>query len=784
MDYRRFLKFIPGLRRLKNKRIYVPGLLLLVFLIAITWPMPSPFPDCYSTLIFDSKNRLLRVFLAEDDQVRFPPPEGHLPAKYLACLLNYEDRRYYYHPGVDPIALAGALFTNLKSGERLRGGSTLTMQVARLSNPKARTYRNKFHEIWTALRLNLHFSKNRILREYAAHVPMGGNTVGIEAASYAYYGKSWDSLTWAEAALFVVLPNSPGQINLEKGRIRLMQKRNRLLQLMLMRGRIDSSTYLLSCREPLPEKETLLPFKAPHFTQWVKEIRQDCRLKTTLDSRIQEGSESVAAGHYAVLRNLGVANLAVLVAETQTGNIRAYIGSQSFMDSLNGQVDGVRAFRSTGSLLKPFLAALVIDRGPYTMQSVLLDVPTFYGTFAPQNASKRFSGLATVNQMLLHSLNVPAIRLLNWYGLEDFYSFLKSAGLKGLFRTASGYGLPLILGGAEASLEELVQCYLALGNMGKPVRLTPFENSHAHSDPARFSRGAAWLILNTLNQLSRPDAEYYWQYFNHQVPVAWKTGTSYGQKDGWAIGVNRQWTIGVWVGNFTGEGNASVSGAKSAAPLLFDLFNLWTDQDQPMWFDEPQSDLAEISCCRQSGYPAGPNCPETVLLKRPVSAYLPGQCPYHEKIWIDQKSGRSVCSLCWQGTDTLCVLRYIVPPAVRDNLEKRSVPVDTIPAHLERCPAFHDKNRLEIIYPLNNIKVFIPRDLDGVHEKVVFKVKHQQTHARCFWFLNDHYLDETVGNHSLAMDLDPGNYRLTVQDQEGFTKSVQFTAYKKSNELD
>ena len=218
--------------------------------------------------------------------------------------------------------------------------------------------------------------------------------------------------------------------------------------------------------------------------------------------------------------------------------------------------------------------------------------------------------------------------------------------------------------------------------------------------------------------------------------------------------------------------------------LLFDLFNLWTDQDQPMWFDEPQSDLAEISCCRQSGYPAGPNCPETVLLKRPVSAYLPGQCPYHEKIWIDQKSGRSVCSLCWQGTDTLCVLRYIVPPAVRDNLEKRSVPVDTIPAHLERCPAFHDKNRLEIIYPLNNIKVFIPRDLDGVHEKVVFKVKHQQTHARCFWFLNDHYLDETVGNHSLAMDLDPGNYRLTVQDQEGFTKSVQFTAYKKSNELD
>jgi penicillin-binding protein 1C len=779
MDYRHLFSFKIRLSRFDVKWSCI-AVILLVFFIALAWPMRSPFPNCYSTLIFDKENQLLRVFLAEDDQVRFPPPEGHLPEKYQACLLNYEDRRYFYHPGVDPVSLVGAVITNMKSGTRIRGGSTLTMQVARLSNPKERTYWNKLREMWIALRLNCHFSKNRILHEYAAHVPMGGNIVGIEAASYAYYGKSWNSLTWAEAALFVVLPNSPSQINPKKSRTRLIEKRNQLLRMMYKRRTIDSTTCVLSSQEPLPDG-TLLPFKAPHFTQNLKETRSEYRLQTTLDSRIQQGSEVLAAEHHAVLRNLGVANLAVLIAETQTGKIRAYIGSQSFRDSLNGQVDGVRAFRSTGSLLKPFLVALTLDRGPYTMQSVLQDVPTFYGTFAPQNASKHFSGLATLHQMLLHSLNVPAIRLLNWYGLEDFYSFLKSAGLRGLFRTANEYGLPLILGGAEASLTELVQCYLALGNLGKPVLLTAIEDNQTNSDSPLFSHGAAWLVLNTLNQLSRPGVEYYWHYFNHQVPVAWKTGTSYGQKDGWAIGVNRQWTIGVWVGNFTGEGNASISGAKSAAPLLFDLFNRWTDQNQPMWFDEPENDLVEISCCRQSGYPAGPDCAETILLKRPVNAYMPGQCPYHERYWIDRKTGRAVCSLCWQETDTIRVARYIVPPAVRDQLEKQGVPVDTIPTHLETCPVFHDKNRLEIIYPLNNIKVFIPRDLDGVHEKVVFKVKHQQTHARCFWFLNGRFLDETAENHTLAADLDPGTYRLTVQDQEGFTKSVHFTVYKKSS---
>lgn len=782
---------------------------VVAFAIWLAVPPGSPFPDDYSRLVLDRDGRLLRTTLAGDSQYRFPPEATPVTDKYRKALLMSEDKRYYSHLGVDFLALVNASVTNIRAGRRLRGGSTITMQVERLADPKARTYFNKAVECLSAFKLSLHYSKEDVLRLYAAHVPMGGNVVGIQSASYVYYGKPVTELTWAEAALFAVLPNSPSMINIERERPALIGKRNRLLRRLADCGHIDSMTCELACAEPLPEAERQLPFIAPHFTELALSIDgRSRRVESTLDGGIQGRVERAARIHSAALSNLGVRNLAVIVAETQTGAIRAYVGSQSFFDSPNaGQVDGVRARRSTGSLLKPFLVAKALDQGPYTTKSLITDVQTFYGTFAPQNASKEFSGLVTLEELLTRSLNVPSVRLLNEYGHRQFYDFLVCAGLKGLFRGPDGYGLTIVLGGAEASLYELTQLYLCLGNLGERRALRVTENAD-DSDPAGateagpdrkaasrgftsggsrapktdlFSPGASWLVLDVLTGLSRPDVEHYWNEFAGEIPIAWKTGTSYGQKDAWAIGVNKQWTVGVWAGNFSGEGNASLSGSGSAAPLLFELFNMLTRLDRPMWPEKPASDLVEVTCCRESGYPAGSHCIDIIRLERPRRSSAPGRCPFHRAYLIDPRTGRSVCSLCWNGVEAEWRSLFVTSPPVRDVLTRLGRRVDSVPAHSDYCPNVLDHEPMTLVYPADGLKIVVPRNFKGDHEQIVLSAAHERPAAHVFWYLNDRLVGETVEHHELSLELAPGPYTLTVQDEDGFSRSASFAAYRKGN---
>jgi penicillin-binding protein 1C len=760
---------------------------IISFLIWLLYPLAPPFPADYSKLVYDCNGDLLRATLANDQQFRFPPESTALPEKYIESLVIYEDKRFYSHLGVDPLALFQSGYTNLKSGKISRGGSTIPMQLARLANPRARTYLNKIRECFYAFKLSLHFSKEEILKLYANHVPLGGNTVGIKAASYRYFGKSVDDITWAEAALLTVLPNAPSRINLSKTRRKLLSKRNGLLHILYQKSRIDSLTYVLACQESLPLKGLNLPFKAPHFTQFVlNRYAGENIIKTSLNASLQNTVRDAIELHRSRLSQDGIYNLSVLVLETETGEIKSYIGSQDFFDSQHGgQVDGVRAYRSTGSLLKPFLGAKVLDRGPYTVASKIQDVPTYYGTFSPQNASKTYSGLVSLRQALIHSLNVPFVRLLNAYGVRDFYDFLLLGGLQGLFRPVDEYGLALILGGAEASLFELTQLYLNLANCGKITMITPLalkDNAELPANNHRlFSAAAAWQVLQILRRLSRPGIEYYWRYFDSQIPVAWKTGTSYGQKDGWAIGMNKQWTIGVWVGNFNGQGNAELSGAKSAAPLLFTLFNILSSREANLWNEKPLYDLKEVQCCRQSGYPAGSYCGETITIECPKSSYITAKCPFHRRYLVDKTSGRSVCSMCWDGIDTKWVNCYIVPPSAREILYRSGLLVDSIPVHADNCMGHKDNKRIEIVYPVDDIKIFIPRDFDGKYEKIVLAVKHNRPSTQLFWYMNGALIGTTINRHLLAVDLDPGRYDLTVQDEEGFTKSVSFSAYKKKS---
>lgn len=780
------------LRSLSIHKWHLTALIILLLLIWLFRPTGNLFPNNYSSVIYDKNGKLLRAFLAEDEQLRFSPITEALPKKYITSVITYEDKRFFHHPGFDPFALAHAAFTNIAGRKRLRGGSTITMQVIRLSKPRKRTYLTKLIECCLSIKLSIQKSKMDILKLYASHVPMGGNNVGIEAASYRYFGKSPSEITWAEAALFTVLPNAPSMINLERKRPHLKKKRDYLLSKLSDKGIIDSLTLQLSLQESLPQPNRKMPFYAPHFTQFVHSHCKLPKVNTTIDYSIQEQVNATTGQLSLPLKQQGIYNLSVLVVETQTGKVRAYKGSQSFFDSLhNGQVDGVQSFRSTGSLLKPFLVAKAVDQGPFTMVSKVHDVPTFYGTFSPQNASKRFRGLVTLEELLIRSLNVPSVRLLHYMGLDDFYQFLKSAGLKGLFRTSEGYGLTLIIGGSEASLWELTRMFAGLGNLGmqKPLTVINEDNeisdnspdiSPAHQTEFRLcSEGAAWLVLNVLRKLTRPGSEHYWYLFTQQVPVAWKTGTSYGQKDAWAIGTNRQWTIGVWIGNFTGEGNAVLSGAKSAGPILFSLFNQLSDKSEKLWFEKPEYDLVKKKICKLSGYTPGPYCEEVVYAEQPSNAYKTRICPFHKKFLISKKTGFATCSRCWQIPDTTWAIKTVYSPSVRSILDKLGHTLDTIPHHNPLCPAIHKEKSIEIMYPVNGIGILTPRNIKGEYEKVVFKANYQRKSGLLFWYLDNKFIGETVKQHTVPVPLEPGNHCLVVQDSEGSTSTVRFRSYRR-----
>lgn len=774
-----------ALFRRARRRPLTTGIVAGVAAAALWFAAPPGdlFPQGYSTVVEDRNGTVLSVAPARDGQIRFPPSDRPLPSKYIVALLVKEDNRFFGHPGVDAGAVVRAAWNNLLRHARTSGASTISMQVARLSRKERRTYLNKAYEMLLALRIELHAGKERILRLYAANVPMGGNVVGMESAAYRFLGHPAGAITWAEAALLAVLPNAPSTVNLERGRGRLQQKRDRLLLRLRDRKKIDTLTWRSAVEEPLPQVRSRREFSAPHAAFAMDAVHPGVRVRTTLDAAMQEKAESLLSAHHRTLAAQGIANISALVVETATGRVAAYIGSQDYNDTAaNGRVDGVRCRRSPGSLLKPFLYAKMLDRGEILADAKVQDIPTYYGSFSPSNASHGFQGLVSVREALVQSLNVPAVRCLNMYGLDDFYWFLKEAGLQGLFRTPEGYGLPLILGSCEASLWELTQLYTDLGNLGvrRTLRLE-VDDCHAKArDGERlFSAGAAWQIARILSQLSRPEAEYYWRYFNNQVPVAWKTGTSYGQKDAWAIGTNAQWTIGVWSGNFTGKGNASLAGGASSGPLLFMLFNEFTDRNKPMWFEEPSADLAEVTVCVSSGYRATDACPAAVKSRHPRCAETIAACPFHRRFLISKSTGFGVCSLCWDLGDTAWVTREIYPPALAAFYHAAGRVCGSVPRHNPSCPGVHGDASIEVLYPPPGVRLFVPRNSAGEYEKVVLRAAHGRKSATMFWYLDDRFLGETKEKHEMAVDLSAGDHELFVQDEEGNAGTAKFLAIRR-----
>lgn len=616
----------------------------------------------YSTVVTDRNEELLGARIASDGQWRFPP-RNTTPEKIKECLITFEDKHFYHHWGVNPFAIGRAFYQNVKNKRIVSGGSTLTMQTIRLARNESRTFREKLIEMIWATRLEFRASKEEILSMYISHAPFGGNVVGLDAAAWRYFGHSADDLSWAESAMLAVLPNAPAMIHLSKGRKTLLDKRNRLLKQLLEKKTIDSSTYELAISEPLPDEPHPLPHIAPYLVSRFYQERNGEYSRSTINKGIQTQVEDLAERWSNEFGRSDIRNLAILVIDIPSNQVVAYCGNVHFDRKQGGnQVDVIQAPRSTGSILKPFLYYAMLQEGSLLPDMLLPDVPVNINGFTPQNFSMQFEGAVPASEALARSLNIPAVTMLQRYGVPKFHSFLQQIGLKTINRSSSHYGLSLILGGAEATLWDVTNAYAMMGRslLQLPQRscslLLPTSRITESTDP--FQPGAVWQTFDALKEVNRPE-EIDWKSIPSMQTIAWKTGTSYGFRDAWAVGVTPRYAVGVWVGNATGEGKPGLVGAQTAGPVLFDIFNLLPSSS---WFTRPVGIFVEAEVCRKSGHLKGRFCDETDTLLVLPAGLRTEACPYHHLVTLSADESQRIYENCANTEPTLRKSWFTLPP--------------------------------------------------------------------------------------------------------------------------
>lgn len=754
--------------------------LLLLFLFS--WPQ-ALFDVPYSTVLFDRDGQLLSAHIAADGQWRFPASDS-VPEKFETCLLMFEDEHFFHHPGINPLSVARAAWQNLKAGRVKSGGSTLTMQTIRLARPKSRNLWNKLAEAYLALRMEFRYSKKEIMTVYASHAPFGGNVVGIEAASWRYFGVPSARLSWAESATLAVLPNSPALVNTGRNRQLLKAKRDRLLQKLFRRGVIDDMELALSLDEPVVPHPEPLPQKAPHLLAYYLKNKPGSIAHTSIDGHLQTQADAILNRHSRMLSANLIRNAAAVVADNRTGKVLAYVGNSKANGSgaFGHDVDVIRSARSSGSILKPFLYAAALQDGLITPHGIVADVPTYYTDFSPQNYQRSYDGAVKANDALSRSLNIPAVRMLDDYGTDRFLQFLKHMGLTTLTRSADHYGLSLILGGAETSLWDLAGAYSSMARVlaNYPTRGFAYSTddlrplSLAADTPARDARkgspqppfvtaASVWFTFDALTNVQRPPEEEGWEAFADARRVAWKTGTSFGFRDAWAVGVTPEYTVAVWVGNASGEGRPGIVGGTAAAPLMFDLFRLLPSTS---WFEQPFEDMRTETVCRQSGYLASQYCDEADTAYLPhVGATFPA-CNYHRLIHLDAREQYRVNENCYpvgQMTYRHC---FVLPPLMEWYYRSKNPLYQPLPPMWPNCSDSHDQP-MEFVYPRPNVALFLPKNMEGNSERVVLRVAHRNPNCRVFWHVDDVFIGETQGSHRMETDFAPGWHTVTLVDEEG-----------------
>ena len=765
--------------------------IILVFIFSL----PSTlFKDPYSTAVYDKNNQLLGVKIAEDGQWRFPETQKISP-KFEACILNFEDQRFYYHFGIDPIAIIRAIKQNISSGKIKSGGSTISMQTIRIARKgKERTYYQKLIEVILAFRLELSYSKKEILQLYASHAPFGGNTVGIEAAAWRYFERSPEQLSWAENAMLAVLPNSPSLINTAKNREILKEKRDFLLKKLYTKNIISEEEYELAILEPIPEHPNPYPMHAYHLVnRAAKEFpNNNSKIETTIDINLQKQINEIVNIYNQRYKANHIYNIACLVLEVESGKTLAYVGNADInSETPEKAIDMIKANRSSGSILKPFLYAAALSAGEILPKTLLRDTPLRIGSFSPENFDKSFDGAVPASEALARSLNIPFVLLLKEYGIAKFIYVLKSLGLKSVNKSSEHYGLSLILGGAETSLWDICSAYASMARSLKNYNKyqSKYSKSDYHEasyikdhelneqedlrDWSFLSASSIWFTFEAMSSVNRPAEEKQWRTFSSKQKISWKTGTSFGFKDAWSVAVTPDYVVGVWVGNASGEGRNGITGLRVAAPVLFDIINILPSYKN--WFEIPYDDMILAPVCKQSGYLAGENCCDIDSVWISTRGINTNICPYHQKIYLDQSETFRVNSDCYPVNMMKEKSYFILPPSMEAYFINSNYWYQSLPPFLKDCSQQQNvSDQIELIYPTNLSRVLIPIEMTGDTLQAIFKISHRNPETKVYWYIDEKYYGFTKDFHEMGFKLKPGNYTLNLMDENGYKISKKF----------
>ena len=783
-----------------KKRYFRWGSVFFLFFIPFYFCLPNKlFTEEFSTVLLSKEGEILSARLASDGQWRIAQSDSISP-KFITSLLAFEDQYFYYHFGVNPIAISKAAWSNFRGGKLKRGGSTITMQVIRLARKgkKRNAWEKLIETIW-ATRLELKYSKKEILSLYAQHAPFGSNIVGLEAAALRYFGRNAAELSWAEAATLAVLPNSPRLIFPGKNQLKLLEKRNRLLTLLYKNSELSQQDYILAISEPLPEKQVSFPNWTPQLLdQVVKDNNGNSTVATSIELELQLQVIRILQNYQANWEVNGIHNAGVLVLETSSGNALAYLGNLQSGKNNQESVNMITANRSTGSVLKPLLFAAMLNEGMLLPRTLQADIPTQIAGYTPKNYSLTYEGAVPAKMAIARSLNVPAVRMLHQYGIEKFSNKLRKLGMKSLKKSAAHYGLSLILGGAEGNLWEMCGMYASLSRDLQDFGMLNGKYATKNVHPANYiliekkknikveqinlrensvlNAAAIYSMFEAMSEVNRPDEEAGWSEFLSANKVAWKTGTSFGNRDAWSIGITPKYVVGVWVGNADGEGKPLLTGIGSAAPVMFDVLRSLPESG---WFDMPYDDMIKIPTCSLSGAKASKFCNSIDTVWVPKAGEKTVPCTYHQHIYLHPSGNGRVSADCIDIETSMQRSWFVLPPAMEHFYKTKHAEYTVLPDFLPGCAENNSIQAMDFIYPRQGAEIFIPRSFDGNKSNVVFEIAHRKPSTIVYWMLDGVPVGQTKEMHQLAIQTNAGKHVIEVIDANGEKVKRNFVVLSK-----
>lgn len=756
---------------LVKRLVIVTGCLLLLFLfLNLLFPLKDKIE--YSTIITDANGEVVNAYLTKDEKWRMKTELNEISPLLSKTIIAKEDKYFYYHTGVNPFAVVKAGVKNIFHFKTKSGASTITMQVARALYPRKRNMLSKLVEVFRAFQLEWKYSKDEILQIYLNLVPYGGNIEGVKSASLLYFKKNPDHLSLAEITALSIIPNRPSSLVIGRNNDLIMKERNRWLEKFAKDGVFTNKQIEDAIHEPLNASRSTVPHFIPHLSYKLNSASDKHNIQTNIILNTQLKIEKLTEDYVRSLRLKNIRNAAVIVIDNRTHKVISYIGSAGFMDTTDGgQVNGAAAVRQPGSTLKPLLYGLCIDEGLLTPKAVVNDVPVNYSGYAPENYDEKFNGSVTVEYALDHSLNIPAVKGLNLLGKDKLINALSNTGFRQIQKDHNKLGLSLILGGCGATLEQLTGLFSAFANNGMYVQPKYYVEDSSSKKIQLLSPASNYMITEILSKVNRPDFPLNWSATEHMPKIAWKTGTSYGRKDAWSIGYNKNYTVGVWVGNFSGLGVTDLSGAQTATPLLFKIFNTIDYDSNSDWYAPPKNcELRQV--CTETGLIPGANCTSSV-----TDYFIPlisntNSCTHLQEIKVAHDASVSYCETCAPQIGYIKKLYRVIPSEMENHLDHNGVSYEKIPLHNPDCEKIFKGNGPDITSPLNGTEYFINKKDP---EPLQLTANTGNDVSKIYWYIDDQFYKTTRPGEKQFFIPHEGRVKISCTDDKGRNRNIRIT---------